>query len=512
MDYKDTINLPKTAFPMRANLANREPGMLKQWEEEGRYQYVQDATRDRQRFVLHDGPPYANGTIHIGHAVNKILKDMVVKSHLMAGFHSPYIPGWDCHGLPIEHQVEKKIGKVGQKVDASTFRKKCREYALRQIDLQREDFKRLGVMGDWDNPYQTLDFSYEANIIRALARIVENGHLQQGTKPVNWCFSCSSALAEAEIEYQDKVSPAIDVLFQAVEPAVLSAAFGSSASGDAVGIPIWTTTPWTLPANRAVSLHPDLEYELVSGTFEGRSYLLVLAQELRDEAAERFGLENVEILGHAEGAVLEGLQLSHPFYERTVPVVLGEHVTTEAGTGAVHTAPGHGQEDFEMGRKYDLEPDNPVGANGCFLPGTEIFAGEHVWKANDQIIELLTERGALLHFEPFEHSYPHCWRHKTPTAFRVTPQWFISMDQGSLRQHATEAIADVRWVPSWGRERISGMVDNRPDWCISGLVYLQAADLGCAHHAVYRQGYGAIAPRQQPVNAGCSRPGGERRG
>ena len=467
MDYKDTINLPKTGFPMRANLANREPGMLKKWAEEKRYEHVQDATRDRPKFVLHDGPPYANGSIHIGHAVNKILKDIVVKSHLMAGYFSPYLPGWDCHGLPIEHQVEKKIGKVGHKVDASTFRRKCREYALRQIDLQREDFKRLGVMGDWDNPYQTLDYSYEANIIRALARIVENGHLQQGTKPVHWCFSCTSALAEAEIEYRDKVSPAVDVLFTAVDPGALGAVFDHEVDGETVGIPIWTTTPWTLPANRAVSLHADLDYELISGTWEGKKLLLVVASELLDEAAGRCELESVQSLGSVKGAALEGLLLNHPFYARTVPVVLGEHVTTEAGTGAVHTAPGHGQEDFEMGQKYDLEPDNPVGANGCFLPTTELFAGMHVWKANDEIIEVLTQRGALLHSEPFEHSYPHCWRHKTPTAFRVTPQWFISMDQGALREEASKAIKGVRWVPGWGEERIAGMVENRPDWCIS---------------------------------------------
>ena len=467
MEYKDTINLPKTGFPMRANLANREPGMLKKWAEEKRYEHIQDATRDRERFVLHDGPPYANGSIHIGHAVNKILKDMVAKSHLLAGFYSPYVPGWDCHGLPIEHQVEKKIGKVGHKVDASTFRTKCREFALRQIDLQREDFKRLGVMGEWDNPYRTLDFRYEANIIRALARIVENGHLQQGTKPVHWCFSCTSALAEAEIEYQDKESPAIDVLFGAVDPGALAALFGHTYNGELAGIPIWTTTPWTLPANRAVSLHPEFDYELISGNWAGKKLLLVLSAELRDSAAERYGLESVQSLGIVKGAALEGMQLQHPFYERQVPVVLGEHVTTEAGTGAVHTAPGHGQEDFEMGQKYGLEPDNPVGANGCFLPATELFAGMHVWKANDEIIGVLRENDALLKLEPLLHSYPHCWRHKTPTAFRVTPQWFISMTQASLQQQAIEAIKGVKWVPGWGEERITGMVENRPDWCIS---------------------------------------------
>jgi isoleucyl-tRNA synthetase len=468
MDYKDTINLPRTAFKMKANLANREPGMVEAWEQAGLYDRIQEETRERPLWILHDGPPYANGDIHMGHAVNKILKDMVVKSRLMAGFRSPYVPGWDCHGLPIELQVEKKVGKVGQKVDAATFRKLCREFAERQIDLQRKGFRRMGVIGDWDNPYTTKAFLYEADMIRALSRIIEGGHLLQGAKPVNWCFDCGSALAEAEIEYQDKTSPAIDVLFEAVDRESLFAAFGAAVpDGVAAGIPIWTTTPWTLPANEAVTLHAGLEYVLVAGQAGGRQLAVVVARDLLGPVVERIGLEGARELGSAPGAALEHLDLRHPFYDRQVPVILGDHVTVEAGTGAVHTAPGHGEEDFAVGQQYGLPVNNPVGADGRFLENVELFAGEMVWPANDHVLEVLREHGTLLHDEPFEHSYPHCWRHKSPTAFRVTPQWFISMEQGGLRGQALEAIKSVRWVPGWGEERIAGMVENRPDWCIS---------------------------------------------
>ena len=467
MDYKDTINLPKTAFPMKANLANREPQMLKQWEESGLYQQIQKHTAGRPLFILHDGPPYANGDIHIGHAVNKILKDIVVKSRLLAGYHSPYVPGWDCHGLPIELQVEKKVGKVGRKVDARTFRQKCREYADRQIDLQRVGFKRLGVLGDWEKPYTSSNFSYEANMVRALAKIIEGGHLDQGVKPVNWCFDCGSALAEAEIEYLDKTSPAVDVMFPAVDKDAILGGFEVGSFAGKVGIPIWTTTPWTLPANEGVALNADLDYVLVSGDWRGQKLAIVLADELKDIVIARIGLDNAEVLGSCKGAVLEHQFLRHPFYDRQVPVILGEHVTTEAGTGAVHTAPGHGEEDFIIGRQYDLPVTNPVGANGLYLPETEIFAGQFVWAANDTIIELMRDSGVLLHHEPFQHSYPHCWRHKSPTAFRVTPQWFIGMDKASLRQRALEAINKIRWIPSWGEERINGMIEGRPDWCIS---------------------------------------------
>jgi len=467
MDYKDTINLPSTAFPMKANLANREPQMLKQWEESGLYQRIQEHTAGRPLFILHDGPPYANGDIHIGHAVNKILKDMVVKSRLLAGFKSPYVPGWDCHGLPIELQVEKKVGKVGRKVDARTFRQKCREYADRQISLQREGFKRLGVLGSWDEPYASNKFAYEANMIRALAKIIEGGHLDQGVKPVNWCFDCGSALAEAEIEYQDKTSPAVDVLFSAKDKQAVLGAFSVDSFDGTVGIPIWTTTPWTLPANEAVALHAELDYVLVKGDWQGQTIAIVLADELNDAVADRIGLGNSEVLGSCKGAALELQLLQHPFYDRQVPVILADHVTTEAGTGAVHTAPGHGDDDFRVGKVYDLPVTSPVGANGLYLPDTELFAGKFVWSANAEVVELLQNNGVLLHHEPFLHSYPHCWRHKSPTAFRVTPQWFIDMDKVGLRARALETIKDIRWVPSWGEERITGMIEGRPDWCIS---------------------------------------------
>ena len=467
MDYKDTINLPKTAFPMKASLANREPDMLKRWYELDLYGRIQEATSGRPTFVLHDGPPYANGDIHIGHAVNKILKDIVVRSALMAGFRAPYIPGWDCHGLPIELQVEKKVGKVGHKVDAATFRQKCREYADRQIDNQREDFKRLGGLGDWDHPYATRDFSYEANMLRALAKIVERGHLKRGVKPVHWCFDCGSALAEAEIEYQDKTSIAVDVLFPAADPAELARLFGQEALSDDAGIVIWTTTPWTLPANQAVCLHAELDYDLVRGQREGVVREVVVASELRDAVCERIGLDNVEVIGTVQGQSLEHLKLNHPFNDYQVPVILGEHVTTETGTGAVHTAPGHGQEDFDIGKAYDLPVVNPVDGRGLFVEDTPVVGGEHVWKANSQLVEHMKVNGTLLAAEDFGHSYPHCWRHKTPTAFRTTPQWFIAMDQAGLREQALKAIDQVRWVPDWGQARIRGMIETRPDWCIS---------------------------------------------
>ena len=471
IDYKDTINLPQTDFVMKADLARREPAMLAEWEKSARYEQIQERTAQRPHlFVLHDGPPYANGAIHLGHAVNKILKDVVVKSKLMAGFRSPYVPGWDCHGLPIEVAVEKKVGKVGVKVDAAEFRRLCREYAEKQIDLQRTDFKRLGVLGEWENPYRTMDFKYEADIIRALAKIHERGHVVRGFKPVHWCFDCGSALAEAEIEYSDKTSPAIDVAYDAIEPHALAAKFGVKvAAGDIVAVPIWTTTPWTLPASLAVTVGADLDYVLVEGPRRGDSrVLLVLARALTDKASKRYGVEEARILGHAKGAALELLKLRHPFYHREVPVILGDHVSAEDGTGAVHTAPAHGVEDFAVGQKYGLEVFNPVGGNGVYLPDTEIFGGQYIWKANDAIVELLRERGVLLASEKITHSYPHCWRHRTPVIFRATPQWFISMDEKNLRRDALRAIHhDVDWYPAWGEERIAGMIEGRPDWCIS---------------------------------------------
>ena len=467
MDYKDTINLPQTAFPMKASLATREPEMLKRWYEQSLYERIQEATAGRETFILHDGPPYANGDIHIGHAVNKILKDIVVRSALLAGYRAPYVPGWDCHGLPIELQVEKKVGKVGQKVDAATFRQKCREYAGKQIDRQREDFKRLGGLGDWSQPYATRDFAYEADMLRALARIVERGHLKRGVKPVHWCFDCGSALAEAEIEYQDKVSTAIDVLFPAVDPSALGQAFGVSGLGETAGVVIWTTTPWTIPANQAVSLNAELDYDLVRANQGSRQIEIVIASELRAVVCQRLTLDQVEVLGTVRGQALELLRLHHPYNGEQVPVILGDHVTTETGTGAVHTAPGHGQEDFEVGQVYDLAVVNPVDSRGVFVDGTAVVEGEFVWKANKTLVEHMRVNGTLLAAEDFQHSYPHCWRHKTPTAFRTTPQWFIAMDQAGLRGDALKAIDQVRWVPDWGKARIRGMIESRPDWCIS---------------------------------------------
>ncbi|HRN62202.1 MAG TPA: isoleucine--tRNA ligase, partial [Luteimonas sp.] len=465
---------------MRGDLPKREPGTLARWESEDLYARLRENAKGRPLFVLHDGPPYANGAIHLGHAVNKILKDIIVKSRYLAGFDAPYIPGWDCHGLPIEIAIEKKYGKVGVKLDATEFRAKCREYALTQIDLQRRDFKRLGVIGDWDDPYLTLDFRFEANEIRALAKIVDNGHLTRGVKPVHWCFDCGSALAEAEIEYADKVSPAVDVAYAARSPQAVARAFGVEVPEDVeVALPIWTTTPWTLPASLAISVGAELEYALVEGpTHGGQRRWLVLADALAESALRRYGVDEAVVLGRAKGERLEGMLFAHPFYDaRDIPVLLGDHVSAEDGTGAVHTAPGHGQEDFAVARKYDLlvhysaAQINPVGGNGVYLPGTPIFEGQFIWKANDAVVELLRGNGHLLAFEKIRHSYPHCWRHRTPVAFRATPQWFISMDQAGLRSDALDAISAIGrergWFPEWGEARIRSMVEGRPDWCIS---------------------------------------------
>ncbi|HHF3019499.1 TPA: isoleucine--tRNA ligase [Vibrio diabolicus] len=468
-EYKDTLNLPETGFPMRGNLANREPEMLKRWYKEDLYGEIRKAKKGKKSFVLHDGPPYANGDIHIGHALNKILKDIIIKSKTLSGFDAPYIPGWDCHGLPIELMVEKKVGKPGQKVTAAEFREKCREYAAGQVEGQKESFKRLGIMGEWDKPYRTMDFATEANIIRALGKTASNGHLLKGFKPVHWCTDCGSALAEAEVEYKDKVSPSIDVRFKAADEAALLSKFelteGHEGKGD-ISIVIWTTTPWTLPANRAVCLRDDLEYVLIQVEGEQPERIIVAA-ELAKDVMDRAGIEHFHNLGFAKGAELELSQFQHPFYDFTVPAILGDHVTTDSGTGVVHTAPGHGQEDFAVGNKYNLEVANPVGSNGVYLPDTELFAGQHVFKANDAVVEVLKEKGALLHHHAYEHSYPHCWRHKTPIIFRATPQWFVSMDQAGLRTKALEAIKGVQWMPEWGQSRIEGMIEGRPEWCIS---------------------------------------------
>lgn len=461
-DYKETLNLPQTKFPMKGNLANREPEMLKAWDAEDRYKKLREHCAGRPQFTLHDGPPYANGDLHIGHAVNKILKDIIVKSKTLSGFDAHYVPGWDCHGLPIELMVEKKVGRAGHKVDHSTFREKCRTYAESQVALQKEGFIRMGVLGDWENPYLTMNFETEANIIRSLGKIIENGHLHKGEKPVHWCLDCGSALAEAEVEHENKKSPSIDVAFTAVEQDKVEQITSAKGSGE-IAVVIWTTTPWTLPANQAVCLHPSLSYSVVQ--VADKRY--VLATELVEDAMRRYEMENFEVVGECSGADLEKLTLKHPFYAREVPIILGDHVTTESGTGAVHTAPGHGQDDYSAGKRYGLAVDNPVGANGVFLPDTEMFAGEHVNKANPKIIEVLREHNTLLAHQEITHSYPHCWRHKTPIIFRATPQWFISMDQADLRKQAMEAIKTVEWLPDWGQARIAGMIEGRPDWCVS---------------------------------------------
>ncbi len=459
---------------MRGNLANREPERLQKWQEQDLYQKIRDARAGRKRYVLHDGPPYANGDIHIGHAVNKILKDIIVKTRTLRGEDAPYVPGWDCHGLPIEHQVEKTIGKVGVKVEADEFRQACREYATKQIDRQRLDFIRLGVLGDWFNPYLTMKFDTEANIVRAVGKIIENGHVTRGDKPVHWCTDCGSSLAEAEVDYQDKSSPAVDVRFPAVDQQGFYDAMQSTSDGAGEGpisVVIWTTTPWTLPANLAVALNPLEQYVLLQVHSDVGAERLLLAEALVDEAMKRFGIDSYQVVARATGDAFEHLQLQHPFYARQSLMVVADYVTLDAGTGAVHTAPGHGQDDFELGKKYDLEIYNPVGDNGCFLPSTEFFAGTHVFAANDQIIEVLKQKQMLLHAEKFEHSYPHCWRHKTPIIFRATPQWFISMEKEGLRDLAMAEIQKVRWVPAWGQARIESMIEKRPDWCISRQRY-----------------------------------------
>ena len=468
--YKETLNLPKTDFPMKGNLAQREPEMLRRWEEMDLYGMLRKARSGRPVYILHDGPPYANGEIHIGHALNKILKDIIIKSRGLDGLDAPYVPGWDCHGLPVELQVEKKIGKAGHKISARDFRNACRDYVHKQVDSQRADFIRLGVLGDWQRPYLTMDYATEANIVRALGRMIQAGHLLKGSKPVYWCIDCGSALAEAEVEYQDKSSPAVDVAFAVSDSGDLARRTGlapEALQGGTADVVIWTTTPWTLPANQAVALHPEYDYLLVEAELGGARRFLILAEKLAADCMLRYGASHYQVLQTFKGAALEGLQLQHPFYNRQVPVILGRHVTLEAGTGAVHTAPGHGLDDYINGSQYGLPVDNPVADDGRFREGTQYFAGENVFAANEHIVEVLEQRGALLFHETIHHSYPHCWRHKTPIIFRATPQWFFSMDANGLREAALREIGKVSWTPAWGEQRIYGMVADRADWCIS---------------------------------------------
>jgi isoleucyl-tRNA synthetase len=465
-DYKNTLNLPETTFAMKGDLARREPERIKQWQASRLYQRIRSHFAGRDKFVLHDGPPYANGDIHIGHAVNKVLKDMVVKSKTLAGFDAPYVPGWDCHGLPIEHQVEKLHGK---NIAANKFRQLCREYASTQVDRQRRDFIRLGVLGDWDDPYLTMNYRTEADTVRSLGRIHAQGFLYQGAKPVHWCIDCRSALAEAEVEYEDRTSPAIDVAFPVLDLQQLARPFGFTHLYEPAFAVIWTTTPWTLPANQAVSVHPQFHYNLVR-TSKG---LLILAEDLREACLQRYGLTG-EVVGTARGEALDLLELAHPLYGRRVPIVVGEHVTLDAGTGLVHTAPAHGLEDYAIGNKYNLPVDNPVDDDGRFFPNVELAGGLSVWEANEVVIKTLAEHGRLLKRETIKHSYPHCWRHKTPIIFRATRQWFIGMDANHragggalLREVSQQAVEKTEFFPAWGRARLAGMIDNRPDWCVS---------------------------------------------
>lgn len=483
-DYKPTLNLPNTPFAMKANLAQREPQMLKQWTEASLYQEIQAARAGAEKFVLHDGPPYANGNIHIGHAVNKILKDFIIKSKTLSGYQSPYIPGWDCHGLPIENNVEKKKGKAGVKISHQAFRAECRKYAAKQVAGQKADFIRLGVLADWDKPYLTMDFNTEADTVRALGKIAEQGHLVRGFKPVYWSVVGGSALAEAEVEYHDKTSTALDVRFPVVDKAAVAEIFGVDALAEKTSVVIWTTTAWTLPANQAVSFNAELEYALVAVDLGLGEEQIIIAADMVDAVMTRYGIKGgqessgleesvTQVLATAPGELFEKQLLQHPFYiDKNVPILLGDHVTTDAGTGAVHTAPDHGVDDFVVSKKYGIETLNYVGSNGVYSSQAPEVEGLHVYKVEPKVLELLEAQGNLVRQKKFEHSYPHCWRTKTPLIFRATPQWFISMTEKGLKDAALSAIdpekpEGVEWIPDWGYPRIQGMLGQSPDWCVS---------------------------------------------
>jgi isoleucyl-tRNA synthetase len=460
MDYKNTLNLPKTDFPMKANLKDLEPRTILRWKEQGTYDQVRERNKGMKTYILHDGPPYANGHIHIGHALNKILKDIIVKYKSMQGFSSPYVPGWDCHGLPIEHQVLKNLGPKKEGMGKAEIRKLCREYAAKFIDIQRGEFKRLGVFGDWDNPYLTMNYPYEAAIVRELGKFVGAGGVYKGKKPVYWCGSCETALAEAEVEYADHESPSISVRFALPDAANVF----PSLTGKNVAVVIWTTTPWTLVSNLAVALHPEFDYVAVD---IGSNSVIIVAEALLAQSLEKFKVNEHRVIEKFKGKKLVGLKARHPFIDRDSRVILGEHVTLEAGTGIVHTAPGHGQEDYEVGMRYGLEVYAPVDHKARFTKEAGQFAGEHVHKANKAIIALLKEKNALLAEEKITHSYPHCWRCKNPVIFRATEQWFISMQNNDLLKKTVENVHKVTWVPAWGKDRFLSMVEKRPDWCIS---------------------------------------------
>ena len=470
-DYKQTLNLPETEFPMRGNLAKREPDMLASWIAADWHQQIREVQSSReQTFILHDGPPYANGDIHIGHAVNKVLKDIIVKSKGLAGFNAPYIPGWDCHGLPIEHKVETTIGKIGDQFkSASEFRNACREYAATQIERQKLDFQRLGILGDWDHPYLTMDYKIEADIVRSLGRIIENGHFHQGAKPVYWCMDCESALAEAEVEYQDRKTWTVDVAFPIENTEQIENVFAvSSEVASSAAMAIWTTTPWTLPANQFVAVNAELPYVLVEFDKDGHRWTLVLAEGRLEALSERYGVEDFKILGKNLGHALAGIQCEAPWDGRIVPVMTGDHVTLEAGTGAVHSAPAYGLEDFHAAKSLNLELLTPVRDDGTFAETVSVVAGLHVEKAGPVIAEYLAEKGRLVHKARLEHSYPHCWRHKTPVIYRATPQWFIRMQGEGLLETARQAVeTSIQFTPIWGKNRLAAMLEDRPDWCIS---------------------------------------------
>lgn len=461
MDYKKTLNLPRTDFPMKANLVNKEPEILKKWEQEDVYSLIRKTSQGRPTYILHDGPPYANGNIHMGTAFNKILKDIIIKSKQMDGYDVPYVPGWDCHGLPIEWQVDHELGDKKLKMTQSEVRKKCRDFADRFIKIQRDEFKRLGVLGEWDNPYLTMNYVYEATIVREFGKFALNGSLLKSKKPVYWCNSCSTALAEAEVEYEDDTSSSIYVRFPFVSDLTEK---HSSLTGKDVFIAIWTTTPWTIPANLAVALHPDLEYIAIETEKYG---VLILAEGLLESFLEKVGIEEYTLLERFDARELEGLKAKHPLYDKESVIILADYVTLDVGTGCVHTAPGHGQEDYESGLEYNLEIYSPVDDKGRFTEDVEFFAGQEVFAANENVIKKLDELGVLLKEEAITHSYPHCWRCKKPVIFRATEQWFISMDKKDLREKSLKAIRAVQWIPTWGEERIFGLVKNRPDWCIS---------------------------------------------
>ena len=462
MEYKDTLNLPKTDFPMKGNLPNREPEILKKWHDNAIYKKNLEQSKNKKKYILHDGPPYANGDIHIGHAVNKILKDFIIKSKIMSGFHVPFIPGWDCHGLPIELQVEKKYGKSKFRDNPKAFISACRTFAEKQITKQKDDFIRLGIFGDWDNPYSSMDKDVESEIVSSLAKMIENNHIYYGSKPVHWCIESSSALAEAEVEYKDIISSAVCVNFKILNIRNLSSYKSMNNELD-VFIPIWTTTPWTLPANRAVALSNKINYVVV----KTENKYLIIAKSLVARVMEKSGISDYEILDDFKNDDFVDLELQHPFYDLTVPAITADHVTDENGTGAVHIAPGHGTDDYLAGIKNNLEVYNPVDDYGRFIEALPIFGGMKIRDCNEDIIALLKKNDCLLFSEDYEHSYPHCWRYKTPLIFRATPQWFMSMDNSGLRESIKNNIRDINWLPSWGEDRIFNMIDGRPDWCLS---------------------------------------------